>query len=210
VKKYIPAIIVFILMVLVSAHFYRLLPDMIATHFDLQGQPTDYSPKLVAISILPGLYFVLLLGLPLLMKSMPVDNQTGGSNLVARTMFGLGLMLLCIHYGMLNDSLKPAAVPFWISIGIGIFMISMASTLESSTRNYFIGIRTPWSMASDANWKATHRFAAKMMGVTGFLILVAALLARASLVITVASLLFATIIPAFYSYWYSQNVEKKP
>jgi uncharacterized membrane protein len=145
---------------------------------------------------------------------MPVEKTTGdqsnSSNLIARTLLALGLMFLCIHYGMLNDSFRPEAIPFWISLGIGLFMISMASTLESSGRNYFIGIRTPWSMASEANWKATHRFAAKSMGVVGFLILVASLLAKSDLIITISSLIFATIIPAFYSYWYSQNMEKKP
>jgi uncharacterized membrane protein len=208
-KKNLASLVILVAMVGISVYFAGSLPDSVATKFDFQGNPTQYANKWFAVSFLPALYLLLIATLPAFLKLSPSSYKFHSTQLLPRTLTATGLLLICMHYGLLSHEFRADGLALWFSLGLGLFMIALGTALEDSERNFFIGIRTPWSLATDANWKATHKFAAKIMALTGVLIILMCLIARPSFVITIGSMLFAMIIPVFYSLWYYQNMEKK-
>ena len=78
--------------------------------------------------------------------------------------------------------------------------------------NSSIGIKTPWTFSSEANWKATHRFAGKLWLPGGMLVLLSALLpTNWCVTILFATLAVLTLVPTAYSYYfYRKEKEQDP
>ena len=82
--------------------------------------------------------------------------------------------------------------------GICLMIALMGNVMGKVRRNFFVGIRTPWTIANEQVWNATHRFAAKTFFAGGLLGLIAVIL-RAPFWLSVAAILVAALVPAFYS-----------
>jgi uncharacterized membrane protein len=75
-------------------------------------------------------------------------------------------------------------------------------------RNFFIGVRTPWTIANEQVWNATHRFAAKTLfagGVTGLL----AVILHAPFWLPIAAIFAATLAPVIYSFVFYKQLERR-
>ena len=73
---------------------------------------------------------------------------------------------------------------------------------EKCKPNYFFGIRTPWTLASEDNWKQSHHFASKVW-VWGNILLVTAILTMPNNYagpLFIVGIIILTIIPVYYSY----------
>jgi uncharacterized membrane protein len=70
-------------------------------------------------------------------------------------------------------------------------------------RNYFVGVRTPWTLSSDEVWRKTHRFSGKLFMLLGLLMIVAAALLpeMAIFVVVMAGALVSVVGMLAYSYW---------
>jgi uncharacterized membrane protein len=92
--------------------------------------------------------------------------------------------------------------------GMGMLLIVIGNALPKSRPGHFVGIRTPWTMADEANWIATHRFGAKTMIAAGAAILLAALLpidaATRSLWVRIA-IGCAVVPPILYSWLFQRQ-----
>ena len=199
-------------MLAMSGFFSPSLADLVPTQFDPQGNTTALGKKEIVLFILPLFYFLVVSTLPFLVKLAPPKFQMkSATEILPKALSSIGLLFLSLHFGFLMNAKEPSkyAPVLWLTIGMGLFMVSIGIAIEKIERNLLVGVRTPWSLASEANWQATHRFAAKIMVVTGVLLLLMSALARPSFIIAIASLLFSVIVPVFYSLWYFQNVEKK-
>ena len=74
-------------------------------------------------------------------------------------------------------------------------------------RNFWLGVRTPWTLASDRVWYSTHRLAGKTM-VTGGLVVLAAALAGLPPYVSTAALLAGALVPVVYSLVYYKRLER--
>jgi uncharacterized membrane protein len=82
----------------------------------------------------------------------------------------------------------------------------MGNVLGKVRRNFFIGVRTPWTIANEQVWNATHRFAAKTFfagGIVGLL----AVLVRAPFWVPMAAVLIAALSPVIYSLVFYKKLE---
>jgi uncharacterized membrane protein len=75
-------------------------------------------------------------------------------------------------------------------------------------RNFFIGVRTPWTIANEQVWNATHRFAAKTFFAGGVLGLLAVLL-RGPFWVPMAAILIAALSPVIYSLVFYKQLERQ-
>jgi len=75
-------------------------------------------------------------------------------------------------------------------------------------RNFFVGIRTPWTIANEQVWNATHRFAAKTFFAGGLLGLLAVILG-APFWLPLTAILVATLIPVIYSLKFYKQLEHR-
>ena len=92
--------------------------------------------------------------------------------------------------------------------GVCLLIALLGNVLGKVRRNFFVGIRTPWTIASEQVWNATHRFAAKTFFAGGLLGLLAVIL-RAPFWLPVTAILVAALIPAIYSLVFYKQLEHK-
>ena len=91
-----------------------------------------------------------------------------------------------------------------ILLALGALTIALGNYLPRVRPNYTFGIRTPWTLASEDNWRLTHRFAGPVFVAAGAAMLVAALLSavapEASFWVGMAAVLLATLVVGAYSF----------
>jgi uncharacterized membrane protein len=92
--------------------------------------------------------------------------------------------------------------------GLAVFMALLGNVMGKVRSNFWIGIRTPWTLANERVWYATHRFAAKTM-VASALLSLACMLAGLTAWMCMVVLLAGLVIPAFYSLLVYKRLERK-
>jgi uncharacterized membrane protein len=153
---------------------YPALPEQIPTHWDLNGRVDGWMSKEWAAGFGPGmviLFLGLLHALPALSpRQFEVDAFRPTYNLLMVEVAGL---IAAIHVLSLQAALHPEmASGRLVTAAVFVFLALMGNLLGKTRRNFWMGIRTPWTLASDAVWLATHRLAARLMvaaGITGAL-----------------------------------------
>jgi len=92
---------------------------------------------------------------------------------------------------------------------IGLLFIFVGLMLNKAKRNYFIGIRTPWTLANDVVWQKTHRLGSKLFILAGILTLLGLLFPDQAFWILMIAVLGATLIVLVYSFLAFKQEEKK-
>lgn len=93
-------------------------------------------------------------------------------------------------------------------VAVGLLFIVIGNYMPQVKDNYFIGIRTPWTLASPEVWRKTHRFSGFMWMLGGLLIALGAFMPKTlSISMIITALLIATIIPYVYSWFTSQRMK---
>ncbi len=207
-KSNILSVLALIAMVGLSLYFYGRLPDSIATKFDFDGNPIKHSSKEFVVVLMPILFAGLITLINILLKISPRKFPIPDSKRVMDIIvFGLGLLLLFIHLGMLIDPGMLATFTKYFSLGTALFLIVVGNAFGKTERNFFMGIRVPWTMSTEANWKATHRFAGRLMVIFG-VILFPTTYFYSSIALAVTCLFIPTLFPIYYSYRFYMKNEK--
>jgi len=192
-----------------NAWLYPGLPETIPTHWGISGKPDGWGSKSIALLMMPGA-MVILTGLFLLLpwlspKNFKIDSFRGTYNyifvLVVALMGYIGLMMvLAVTHPEING-VKPMIG------GILIFIGLMGNLMGKVQRNFYVGIRTPWTLASDKVWVATHRLGARLMFGSGIL---GALLIFLGVPIMPVFLVFlvACLYPVLYSFVLYKKLER--
>jgi uncharacterized membrane protein len=109
-------------------------------------------------------------------------------------------MVYCNAMGVELDVLK---IGFLV---IGVLFLILGNYLPKCKHNYTIGIKIPWTLASEENWNATHRFAGKVWVAGSILLLFCAFLPVAGTIwIAFCIMLVLVVLPTLYSYLYSRK-----
>ena len=88
--------------------------------------------------------------------------------------------------------------------GIGLLFLAIGNALPKSRPGFFVGIRTPWTIADTDIWIATHRLGGKLMMLAGAVLVLAGLLptpAHLAVPVLLGCVLVAAVIPVTYSWW---------
>jgi uncharacterized membrane protein len=198
-----------------SAVVFRLLPEQVAVHWNIAGHPDRYGSKLELVLFGP-LAIAGVWALVLLLSRMDprraeravreaADEGPGeadGSYWTVVHLLVVGLALL--HGAILLAASGVVRGPDRvIAVALALLLLLPGNFIGRLRPNWFVGIRTPWTLASDEVWRRTHRLAAILMVSGGLFLLPLTLLLpapRAILVAVVVTLL-ATLGPAVWSYF---------
>jgi uncharacterized membrane protein len=175
------------------------LPGRVATHWDLHLQPNGYSPKwalfLIGPGAMAGVLLLSLLGPWLSPKQFAVDAFR---STWSRIMFLLFCLMAYLYAVILSAGAGHKMDEGRVIVGGVCAFAAMAGNLLGKVkRNFFMGIRTPWTLASERVWYETHRLAAKTVRAGGIVGLILTLLGSRAwpLLVLVASVM----LPALYS-----------
>jgi uncharacterized membrane protein len=92
---------------------------------------------------------------------------------------------------------------------VGALLMVIGNFMGKFRKNFFVGIRTPWTLTSDVVWERTHRLAGWLFVLAGLVWIVGGLV-HASPVVLVVAALAAGFVPAVYSYFLYRRVERHP
>ncbi len=191
---------------------YPLLPDQVAVHFDANLQPDRYGSKLelwIIPILLNGLLYFLFKYIPKLDPKNQIEKM-GKKWLYFRTGVTICLTALScsiiyatmnVTNGVLSNNFLKIN-PQWIYSVVGILFVVIGNYLPATKPNYFVGIRTPWTLENDLVWRKTHRLGGKLFVASGLLVIVASLLGSqgATFWVLITTVVILTLITFIYSY----------
>lgn len=149
---------------------WNQLPEQMASHWNASDQVDGYTSKVLGVFLLP----LVTLGLFLLFLVIPTIDPLKANIAQFRDVFNLFIVLmvafmLYIHaltlrwnLGYTDFGMSRAMLP-----AMGLLFFFIGYMLRKAKRNYFIGIRTPWTLSSDTVWDETHRVGSVLFMVSG-------------------------------------------
>ncbi|HCT31414.1 MAG TPA: hypothetical protein DIW31_11955 [Bacteroidales bacterium] len=191
---------------------WKSLPDIVPTHFNIDGVADNWSSKTTLI-YLPGAMgfgiYLLMLIIPYIDPKKKIE-QMGSKyyNLRFVLSFFMSVLTIYIIYISRIGNMKDSNLLFVI---IGSLCALLGNYFQTVRPNYFVGIRTPWTLENEEIWKKTHRFGGKLWMLGGLLIVLLAFLIKNNVVFTkifTALILLIAIIPIVYSYIEFQKEKK--
>ncbi|MDD4062703.1 MAG: DUF1648 domain-containing protein [Candidatus Pacebacteria bacterium] len=191
-----------LLFFVISIYVYPLMPDMVASHWDMAGEADGYSSKFWGLFLIPIISLVILILLIVVPKIDPLKDNINKFRdyfdkfiLVFLTFF-LYLHILTIAYNLeyyfnFTQFLTPAFGFLFYYIGI---------LIGKAQRNWSIGIRTPWTLSSDFVWDKTHKLGSKLFKLSGVIALVSIILPKYAIVFVLVPVLISSLYVLVYSY----------
>lgn len=205
-KKYVLPIFIACIPLAYAAFLYDSLPESIPVHFNMNGEVDRYGGKnQIFIGGAVALFVLLILEL-----SLRFDPKKS-LHLMGSNFDNFKLALVCIMsilgcfmvHSMANGFDKSSFK--YMFIAISCLMIIMGNYLSSVRPNYFIGIRTPWTLESNQVWAKTHRIASKLFMGIG---LVGLILSLFNPMVFLVFLIGGTLVVTAYTLWYSHHLFK--
>lgn len=195
-------------MIAASAWALTVVPGdtQVAVHFNLEGAPDRFASPLFAFAIMP----VTVLFSSLIFAVAPRferrrDNLERSGNAYATFWIGSLAILLVAHAVIIASALGMAlSIPRGLTAVLGLFLLATGNVASRIKPNGIMGVRTPWTRASDRIWAKTHRvfgWASVLLGL-GLVALAIANAAPAILVSAVVGGIVAISLGSVvYSYW---------
>jgi len=186
------------------------LPEEVPIHFNFQGEADDWGPKWINAIMLPligvGIY-VLLLVLP---KIDPKKKITSVQKPVSAIRIITSLFFVGIYAFVMAASLG-SSINFlsYILVSVGVLITIVGNYMNSMKPNYFIGVRTPWTLENPEVWKRTHRLTSKIWVITGIVMITLAFLPSIleSAITIIILITILAVIPIVYSYLVFKKID---
>jgi len=191
----------------VGIYLYPLMPEKIASHWSARGEVDDYMPKFWGLFLMPilliGMFFLFIL----IPKIDPLKENIekfrkyydGFIMIIALFFFYIYALTIFWNLGLRFDMtylLTPALAILFYYVGI---------LTENAKRNWFIGIRTPWTLSNENVWNKTHKIGGKMFKVAGIIILLGLLFPEYTILFMLVPALFVAFYTVAYSYFEYQK-----
>jgi uncharacterized membrane protein len=203
-KMIISVLVLLLVTTLAGVLHWNGLPDPMASHWDINDQVNGTMPKLWGVFLMPlislGLFLLFLLIPAIDPLKANIAKFRGAFNLFIAfmtlfLMYVQGLILawnLGFTHFKMSESLLPA---------VGLLFILIGFMIRKAKRNFFIGIRTPWTLSSDKVWDETHRVGSILFIASGVLALTGVFFGGATaFLLILIPLMVSTIFLVVYSY----------
>lgn len=198
--------VVTFVLAIVSLNF---LPNRLPIHFNVQGEPDNFAGKW-SIFLAPMIILVFIFLAEILRTFDPKrKNYDKFESYYYGIHFAVGLLMFFVQAYTIAYALG-----WQINISrllppiIGLLFLYLGNILPKFKHNYFVGIRTSWTLASERVWYLTHRFAGKVFVFGGLFLVLAGLLGFPQIQwLLILVLAFITILPLAASFYYYQKYE---
>jgi len=206
-------IIIFLLVLLsflIGLYFYPKMPEKMATHWNKYGQADGYSKKFIGTFLIPFIALIIAIFYLLIPQIDPLKNNLQKFIKYYDTFFLIFFLFFIalqffVYLWNLNIKINPNR---FFPIGLGGLFIYTGILLKNAQRNWFVGIRTPWTLSSDDVWQKTHLLGSKLFVIAGIISFLGFFFFQYSyLFILIPALTFSFIL-VIYSYFLYQKESK--
>ncbi len=213
IKKDFGLWIIILLPIAYLASIWQELPQKLPMHWNYKGEIDRYGDKFellwISLGMPLGIYLIFLL-VPIIdpKKSLDKMGKKYQSLKFLLTAF-MSILALYIIYISKNQSLGN---PNYIVLIIGALFMLLGNYFKTIQPNYFIGIRTPWTLESKEVWRTTHNLAGKLWFVGGLVIIILSLMLdkKLNFIIFLSITAIISIVPVVYSYILYKKNEDLP
>jgi len=171
IKTEIFPLLLIILTFVSAVYFYNNLPERVAVHWNFQGVVDGYGSGKAHAFALPlvvaGMYFSFLL-LPYLDPKKERYEQFSKVYHIFKAMI-IAIMVIIYFVTGLNGLGYNLPVGIITPVLVGLLFVVLGNYMAKIKMNWFMGIRTPWTLSNEEVWNKTHRFGGKMFILAGLL-----------------------------------------
>lgn len=186
-----------------SLAVYSRLPEQMAVHWDVSGEPDRYGSRLEGAFFMPAVMIALLV----VLLWYPTRDPRAANIAKFRDSYDLMVAASMGIMSVLHGAILGSALGWQVNltrvalVGVGVLFMVIGNVLPRARSNFIFGIRTPWTLSSDTVWTRSNRVAGYSMVTAGLLTAASAFIASPwRFVIVVASLVGSAILPIVYSY----------
>ncbi len=203
-KAYRFAVLLILLSIFISSIVsYPYMPSKMAIHWNESGSPDGYASKEIALSIIPvasALLSLLFIAIPWI-DPMKRNIQQFISYYYGMVIVFLLFMLL-MNISMCLSNVSINVITQAVMIGISAMMLYIGILLKHAKMNWFVGIRTPWTLSSEEVWKKTHAIGSRMFIILAIIIFISIFLPYNFLIIFTSTMFVAAflIVYSYYEY----------
>jgi uncharacterized membrane protein len=209
-KKEIIFWVLIVLPVLYVLYVWNQLPAQVPIHFNIHGEPNGWTGK-PGIFILPGVnlfIYLLLLFLP------EIDPKKMSYEFFRSNLHKIRLLLtafLSVITFLATNAAVTGHIGHLVSALLLLLFTLLGNFMINLKPNWFIGIRTPWTLSSDTVWKKTHLVFGRIWfygGAVGF-ILVLLVPGKLANHLAFGFIIVSAVAAFIYSFWLFKQEEKK-
>jgi len=200
------SIIIILLIILISfavgIYLYPQMPEKIASHWNAQGEVDGYMSKFWGLFLMPIISLALFLLFLFIPKIDPLKANIEKFRkyfdyfmvIFFAFLFYLYLLTIAWNLGERFNMIQ------FLSPAFGTLFFYCGIMIENAKRNWFIGIRTPWTLSNEEVWKKTHDVGGKLFKIAGVIAFGGLILPNLALFLVLFPVLFFTLYVTVYSY----------
>lgn len=202
-KKELPLLVLVAIPFIYLGVIWNQLPESVPMHWNIQGEIDRYGPK-SQVWILPaitsGLIYLILLVVPAIDPKKKIAQMGRKYDQLKFALVASMSALACVIIYMIQQGESAGTTP--ILVIVGLLIAVLGNYMKTVQPNYFIGIRTPWTLEHPEVWEKTHRLGGKIWFAGGILMIVLAFLTGSQwqLYLILGLPIILAVIPLVYSY----------
>ncbi|MEY8348897.1 SdpI family protein [Bacillus cereus] len=205
-KKHVFPVVLITLTVIAWCVAWPYLPEEVPSHWNAAGEVDGHMPKIGMMIFdiaMMGFLYVIFTQLP----KMDPKYENYKKFPKAFWMINVAIMLFLFVINMMTlASALGYNVPMGevVNVMLGILFIVLGNYMQQCKPNFFMGIKTPWTLSSEEVWRKTHRLGSKIMMVGGIIIILTAFLPGTWKMISVlgvtALIVVSTMVYSYVAY----------
>ncbi|MGC8971662.1 MAG: SdpI family protein [bacterium] len=205
-------ILLVISLFILGAIFYPRLPEKVPSHWNAKGEVDQYSSRFWGAFGMPIMIALLYLGL----LYIPYIDPKRENYIRFESTYRIIRVLIVLIFSILQIVLlgvvltgKNYLISRLVPALIGVMFIFIGNFLPKVKYNWFLGVRTPWTLSNEEVWRRTHKFSGYLFVIGGLLMLLGAFLSPPmNFIVGVGGILFVSILSIVYSFYVFKRLAK--
>lgn len=204
------AVAIIVLAGLASVVALPALPDPVVTSWDANGDPGGTMPAVHGVALLP----LMMVGLVLLFAVIPRIDPLRENIATFRAYVDWLLVVLVAYLGILHVGIIAFNLGYSFDFtvlalsGVAILYYYIGILLPQAERNWFVGVRTPWTLSSDVVWERTHAYCGTLFKASGIIAAIGLVVGDYLIHFILIPVLLTTVFAVVYSYYLYEQVER--
>jgi len=190
-------------LLIIAVWVYPHLPDKVPSHWNIQGEVDGYQSRFWGAFFAP----LMAMGLYLLLLFLPIIDPKRDNYLRFTSAYSFMRWSLVIFMAIIYGITILVALGYSINVGlvvkamVSFLLIIIGNFMGQFRHNYFVGIRTPWTLANEEVWQRTHRLGSRIWVIGGLVCLAMSVFNTVwSAVVFFTVIMIMTLVPIIYSY----------